>query len=195
MFTPMALNATAWMETTKAMGAKHAILTTQAGCGFDLWFTNATLPGGARYNYTVRESPFKRDIVREFVDAARAAGIRPGLYYIINNNYFLSYTGGAVKPRTNPHQVAVTTAEYEALVLLQLRELWTAYGSLVELWFDGGCPPTLRARVAALLEELQPSSVRFQGPNNAQAVRWVGSESGSAPEPNWLTANSSLDFG
>ena len=74
MFTPMALNATAWMETTKAMGAKHAILTTQAGCGFDLWFTNATLPGGARYNYTVRESPFKRDIVREFVDAARAAG-------------------------------------------------------------------------------------------------------------------------
>ena len=149
-FTPMALNTTAWMETASAMGAKQVILTAQAGCGFDLWFTNVTLGSGAntyRYNYTVRESPLAVDIVRQFVDAARIAGIKPGLYYIINNNYFLSYRNGAVQPRTSAGQVQVTTAEYEALVLLQLRELWTAYGSLVELWFDGGCPPSLRAKV------------------------------------------------
>ena len=195
MFTPMALNTTAWMETTVAMGAKHAVLTTQAGCGFDLWHTNATLPGGAPYNYTVRESPFGRDIVREFVDAARAAGIKPGLYYIINQNYFLSFSDGKIVPRTAPGQQQVTDADYEAIVLAQLRELWTAYGSLVELWFDGGCPPSLKDKVAALLEELQPDAVRFQGPSNSQAVRWIGSESGKAPEPNWITANGSLDFG
>jgi hypothetical protein len=111
----------------------------------------------------VRESPFGRDIVREFVDAARAAGIKPGLYYIINQNYFLSFSGGKIVPRTAPGQQHVTEADYEAIVLAQLRELWTAYGSLVELWFDGGCPPSLKDKVAALLEELQPESVRFQG--------------------------------
>ena len=135
------------------MGAKQVILTAQAGCGFDLWFTNVTLGSGShtyRYNYTVRESPFAVDIVRQFVDAARAAGIRPGLYYIINNNYFLSYRNGAVQPRTAPQQVQVTTAEYETLVLLQLRELWGSYGSMAELWFDGGCPPSLRAKVSIL---------------------------------------------
>ena len=50
-------------------------------------------------------------------------------------------------------------------------------------------------QVSALLSELQPQAVRFQGPSNAQAVRWIGSESGYAPEPNWITAHSSLDYG
>ena len=30
--------------------------------------------------------------------------------------------------------------DYETLVLAQLRELWTEYGSLAELWFDGSTP-------------------------------------------------------
>ena len=44
------------------------MLTVQAGCGFVLYPSNATLPGGGRYNYTIRESSFGRDLVREFVD-------------------------------------------------------------------------------------------------------------------------------
>jgi alpha-L-fucosidase len=63
-FAPMALNATAWMESIAAYGGKYAVLTTQAGCGFDLWPSNVTLPNGARYNYTVRESARPIDLVR-----------------------------------------------------------------------------------------------------------------------------------
>lgn len=99
------------------------------GCGFDLWPSNVSFPaalGGGLYNYTVRESPFKRDIVREFVDAARAAGIRPGIYYIVNNNILLERVFNA------------TAAEKEEVILGQLREIWSSYGELVELWFDGG---------------------------------------------------------
>jgi len=183
------------METAKAAGMKHAVLTTQAGCGFDLWPTAVTLPDGRPYNYTIRESPFKRDLVREFVDAARATGLLPGLYYIVNNNYFLSIRAGEAVPATAPGQVAVTEAQYFALVLAQLRELWSDYGELTELWFDGGCPEGLRAAVGDLLTELQPNAVRFQGPTDAQAIRWVGSESGRAPEPNWIQAQSSVDYG
>jgi hypothetical protein len=63
----------------------------------------------------VRESPFKRDILREFVDAARAAGIKPGIYYIVNNNVLLTRTYSA------------TPAELEAIILGQLREIWSEY--------------------------------------------------------------------
>ena len=99
------------------------------GCGFDLWPSNVSFPaalGGGLYNYTVRESPFKRDLLREFVDAARAAGIRPGIYYIVNNNVLLERIYNA------------TAAEKENIILGQLREIWSSYGDLVELWFDGG---------------------------------------------------------
>ena len=56
------------MEAVHSYGGRYAVLTVQAGCGFVLYPSNATLPGGARYNYTIRESSYGRDLVREFVD-------------------------------------------------------------------------------------------------------------------------------
>jgi|EP01044_Picomonas_judraskeda_P000620 alpha-L-fucosidase len=74
------------------------------GCGFDLYPSNVSFPaslGGGIYNYTVRESPFKRDLLREFVDAARAAGIRPGVYLLRNTRTFGSMfdTVARVQPK------------------------------------------------------------------------------------------------
>eukprot|EP00729_Bicosta_minor_P009523 gene9523-13495_t len=130
-FAPMSLNATEWMRAIKSYGGKYAVLTAQAGCGFTLWPSNVALPDGTRYNYTVRESSRPIDLVEEFVTAARAAGITPGIYYIINNNYYLSVSNGVAVP---------------------LEELWTKYGTLLELWFDGGIQtPGLQDKVLALI--------------------------------------------
>ena len=69
-------------------------------------------------------------------------------------------------------------------------------GDLVELWFDGGTmDPVLAPKVTALLAKLQPKAVCFQGPTAKQAIRWAGSESGDAPEPNWSTSRSSVTPG
>ena len=35
----------------------------------------------------------------------------------------------------------------------------------------------------------------FQGPTTRQGIRWIGSESGEGPEPNWSMAKSSTDYG
>ena len=32
----------------------------------------------------------------------------------------------------------ITQETYDNIVLQQLREIWTRYGSLDEIWFDGG---------------------------------------------------------
>ena len=44
-----------------------------------------------------------------------AAGIKPGIYYIVNNNVLLTRTYSA------------TPAELEAIILGQLREIWSEY--------------------------------------------------------------------
>ena len=143
------LNVSEWMEAVASYGGKckcsrshcvfrslktsrcaDAVLTVQAGCGFDLWPSNVSLPSGGRYNYTVRESRYKHDLLRQFVDGARAAGIKPGIYYIVNNNILLSRVYNA------------TPAQTEAVVLGQLREIWSGYGDLVELCAQH-IPPSL----------------------------------------------------
>lgn len=37
-----------------------------------------------------------------------------------------------------PGQMNVTQETYDQIVLQQLREIWTRYGTLDEIWFDGG---------------------------------------------------------
>lgn len=38
------------MESVKDYGGQYAVLTVQAGCGFDLWPSNVSFPWGGRYN-------------------------------------------------------------------------------------------------------------------------------------------------
>ena len=72
-----------------------------------------------------------------------------------------------------------------------MTELWTNYGPLFELWFDGGVlrteagGPPLRE----MIERLQPHAVCFQGPEGAKNLRWIGNERGEAPYPCWSTVD------
>ena len=45
-FAPSKLNISNWVESYHAVGVKSGILTAKHGCGFLLWPTNVTLPGG-----------------------------------------------------------------------------------------------------------------------------------------------------
>ena len=97
----------------------------------------------------------------------------------------------------------ITQSTYDSIVLQQLREMWTRYGKLDEIWFDGGSVSSLSSSVilgfcrytqllkdpiTVLLAELQPQAIAFNGygltPNPA---RWIATEMGVAPDPNWST--------
>ena len=73
-----------WMESALAMGAKYAILVVKHGDGFVSWPTDATFGDGSEYSYSVKHSGWrggKGDLPREFVDSARAHGLKPGFYF------------------------------------------------------------------------------------------------------------------
>jgi alpha-L-fucosidase len=107
-----------WARVAKDAGMKYAVLTTKHHDGFCLWpsaftayCTKSTLSPGV-------------DIVRRFVDAFRAAGLRVGLYY-------------SLWDRNNPEYYGSNDFLYVDYMKNQLTELLTGYGEIDELWFDG----------------------------------------------------------
>ncbi len=174
IFNPTSLDARQWARSARAAGFRAMVLTAKHHDGFCLWPTATT-------SHSVRSSPWRGgngDVVREFVDACRAEGLRAGLYLSPWDRNAPSYGDS---PRYNDMYIA------------QLTELLTQYGAIHEVWFDGanGEGPNGKRqtydwpRVWGKVKELQPQSVIFSdaGPD----VRWIGNERGVAGTTNWST--------
>lgn len=81
IFNPTALDCSQWARAAKAAGIRYAILTTKHHDGFALWPSKQIPPNG-KPPYTIAQSAVSgKDVVREYVDAFRAEGILPGLYF------------------------------------------------------------------------------------------------------------------
>ena len=193
VFNPEALNLDNWMASVKALGAKYAVLTAQHCSGFSMWPTDIFDETEFEYTYSTKFSSFRGggyDVVQDFVDSCRKYGIKPGLYYSLNQNYYLNSGGGKVQNTTlGPGQANVSQELYGKIVLAQMRELWANYGELAEIWFDGGCSvPGISENISKLLAELQPHAVYFGGCAENNIIRWVGTESGTPGYPIWSAA-------
>lgn len=178
LFNPTQLDARQWARAARSAGAKAMILTAKHHDGFCLWPTLTT-------SHSVVSSPWRGgrgDVVREFVDACRAEGLKAGLY---------------CSPWDRNHPAYGDSARYNDVYIAQLTELLTQYGELNEVWFDGanGEGPNGKRQVYdwprtwALVRKLQPNAVIFSdaGPD----VRWIGNERGVAGETCWSTIRSS----
>jgi alpha-L-fucosidase len=176
IFGPAHLDARQWARTARGAGFRAMILTAKHHDGFCLWPTRTT-------THSVARSPWRAghgDVVREFVDACRAEGLRPGIY---------------LSPWDRNNPTYGDSPRYNDLYCDQLTELLTNYGKLAEVWFDGanGEGPNGKRQVYdwprfwALVRRLQPQAVMFSdaGPD----VRWCGNEKGVAGDPNWSTVD------
>jgi alpha-L-fucosidase len=179
-FQPRLLNTTQWFDSIAGLGAKIAVLTAKHGCGFCLWPTRSTMPDGAPYGYHSSV-----DVVQQFVDSARAAGVGYGFYYSILKNYKLCrvWNDNSCLDTILPGQLNVTADEYHSVVRQQVTELWTDYGALAEVWVDSDLDG-----FGELMTRLQPNA----GGSPAHPNGWCGTESGYpsrdvGPGPVWQT--------
>ncbi len=135
-----------WASAAKQAGMKYAVLTTRHHDGFCLWDTKTT-----DYS-TMRQAP-KRDFVREYVDAFRAAGLKVGLYYSLIDFRLPAWLRG---PEKDPEGWQVV----KKYIFDQVRELMTQYGKIDVIWFDGLWPRTAgeldSKGLAAMIRSLQP---------------------------------------
>ena len=190
-----------WVRALASVGVTRAVLVVSHGCGFNTFPSRTAFPEfGFVYNYSVKYTKWqdgKADIARLFVDACRKHSIRPGFYHGSVNNAFLNVVGGKVGAPTGiPGQAVVTQAQYYDILLANLRQLWTDYGELAEVWFDGGVPEGVATRLWALHQELQPDAVAFQGPfvgSQPNLIRWAGTEGGHVTYPFWSAADAPIN--
>ena len=194
VFNPEKLDLDQWLATAKSFGAKYAVLVAQHCSGFSMWPTDVYSETGFNYTYSTKYSSFRGggyDVVKNFIASCQKAGIKPGIYYSLNQNYYLNSGHGLVKNTTLvPGQAQVSQDLYGKIVLAQMKELWSNYGPLTEIWFDGGCSvPRISDQISTLLEQLQPHAVYFGGCAKTNNLRWIGTESGMPGYPIWSTAN------
>ena len=184
-FNPSDLSTDQWLEVARSLGAGYAVLVAKHCSGFSLWPTEA-------HPYSVKNSPWKNgegDLVRDFVNSCHQYGISPGIYASTTANGYLYVDNPGLVQKGAP----ITQEEYNRIVSQQLTELWSNYGDLFEIWFDGGVltPKAGGVDVLSLVQRLQPGAIAFQGPyGHPHLIRWVGNEEGTAPDPCWATADS-----
>lgn len=147
LFNPKKLNPTQWAKAAKSANMSYGCLTTKHHSGFCIWDTKTT-------DYNVMNSPLKRDVVKEFVDAFRANDLKVMLYYSILDTHH----------KLRPNQI---TPKHFEMVKAQITELLTKYGKIEALIIDGWDAPWSRISyddipfedVYRLVKSLQPECV------------------------------------
>ncbi|KGE15970.1 alpha-L-fucosidase [Sphingobacterium deserti] len=155
-FNPIDFDAKAWAKLFKDAGAKYITFTTRHHDGFSMWNSQ-----GSDYN-VVKASPFKRDIVKELVEACRAEGIRIMFYYSLldwkRDDYApFGRTGKGIAGRDADNGA---WDNYIQFMKAQLTELLTNYGRIDGIWFDGHWDKPEAAwhydEIYSLIHKLQP---------------------------------------
>ncbi len=134
LFNPDLLDARQWARSAKAAGMKYAVLTAKHHEGFCLFDSAYT-------DYKSTNTPYGKDIVKEYAEAFRAEGLHVGLYYPLIDWHHPDFTIDWRHPRRNDpnaeeenkHKNMHVYAEY---MRNQVRELLTNYGKIDILWFD-----------------------------------------------------------
>jgi alpha-L-fucosidase len=124
-FKPKPNAARDWAKLAKAAGQKYMVMTTkhhEGFCHFDSKLTDYCAP---------KQGP-GRDLVKEYVEAARAEGLRVGFYYSLMDWH---HPDGA---RCAKDEAA--RQRFVAYIHGQIRELLTNYGQIDVLWYDVASP-------------------------------------------------------
>lgn len=132
-FDPDLFDAAALARTAKETGMGYVVLTTKHHDGFCLWDSKLT-------DFT-SVSNVGRDLVREYVDALRAEGLKVGLYHSVIDWHHPDFTIDWNHPRRDDENAQALNegrdmSRYRDYLHGQVRELLTEYGEIDYLFFD-----------------------------------------------------------
>ena len=187
MFNPTDLNPAQWADAAVAAKMTYGVLTTRHHDGFALWPSTVG-------NFNVRNIPWMNgqgDVVRAYVDAFRAKGLKPGFYYSVWDS--TQGIGGA-----NTTNTTVTAAQM-SYVKQQITELLTNYGPIPILIIDGwswrmGHKSAAYEEIRALVKSLQPDCLltdhtHLQDPWEVDIVNFEEPRGAFAPAGNTYAGN------
>ncbi len=140
-FNPTKIDCNQWAEAAQSANMTFGLLTTKHHEGFALWDSKVN-------EYDVASSPYKKDIVRQYVDAFRNHNLKVGLYYSI-----LDTTNGVESGQIDGDKLNFVKSE--------ITELLTNYGKIDYFVIDGwfwrmGHREVPFVEIRDLIRQLQP---------------------------------------
>jgi alpha-L-fucosidase len=186
-FNPAPGFARGLARLAKAAGMKYMVLTTKHHEGFCNFDTKLT-------DYCASKQGLGRDLVREYVEAARAEGLRVGFYYSLMDWHHPDGAHCATDEVARKRFVEYTHG--------LIRELMTNYGKIDVLWYDVSWPLDAKGweseRMNKMVFELQPDIIvnnrnKLEGDFSTPEQRIVA-ETGGRPWESCMTLNDSWGF-
>ncbi|MDO9613342.1 MAG: alpha-L-fucosidase, partial [Bacteroidota bacterium] len=139
-FNPDLYNPREWAKMAKAAGMKYTVITTKHHEGFCLFDSKFT-------DYKATKTQYGKDLLKEWVDAFRAEGLKIGFYYSLIDWHHPDFTVDRVHPQRTDDKVKLAElnknrdmGKYREYLHNQVRELLTNYGKVDMLWLDFSYP-------------------------------------------------------
>lgn len=159
-FNPVRYDPRRWAAIAKAAGQKYVVLTAKHHDGFCLFDSKLT-------DYKATNTPAGRDLIRQYVDAFRAEGLKVGFYYSLLDWHHDHYPVDRHHPMREDEAMKSqkrVTARYVDYLHGQVRELLSNYGKIDIIWFDFSYDhmsgEAWRARqLMEMVRELQPGII------------------------------------
>jgi alpha-L-fucosidase len=133
MFNPDMWEPHEWAKMAKAAGMKYVVLTAKHHEGFCLFDSKYT-------DYKATNTPYGKDLIKDYVEAFRSEGLKVGFYYslidwhhpdyTIDSNHPLRQTSDSAYARLNKGR---DMNKYREYLKNQVRELLTNYGDKYNL--------------------------------------------------------------
>ncbi|WP_343704298.1 alpha-L-fucosidase [Chitinophaga sp.] len=152
-FNPVKFNAKQWAKMARQMGAKYMTITTKHHEGFCLWPSRYT-------DFNIGNTPYKKDILKELVDAYNAEGIDVNFYYSV-----LDWHHPDWRYDIKSAEDSIAFRRFLAFAGNQLRELATNYPTVKGFWFDGTWDNSIKKNgwwtleMEQMLKEVRPGVV------------------------------------
>jgi len=160
-------NADEWNSLFEKAGIRYSVIVPKHHDGFCMFDTKTS-------DYNVMNTPFGRDFIKEIAEASRNSKVRFGLYYSICDWWNKAYSGAAGADLT----------EYRRIMKTHLKELFTNYGPIGCVWFDGHWEASWTHEYGrdlyAFLRQLQPETllgnrIEPRPKGDGPYCKWTGS--------------------
>ena len=128
-FNPKNLDPETWVKLAKEAGMKYVVITSKHHDGFALF-------DSAHPFNVVDATPYKKDIIEQFVEACRKYGLKFGFYYSQNQDWTESGAQGNDWAKGYEYSKEGFQKYMQEKALPQIKELLTQYGKVDVIWFD-----------------------------------------------------------
>ncbi len=139
-FNPDLYNPREWAKMAREAGMKYVVITAKHHDGFCLFESRYT-------DYHAVNTPYGKDLIKDYVDAFRAEGLGIGFYYSLIDWHHPHFTIDRVHPQRTSSEEEYKRmnkgrdmAIYREYMKNQVRELLTYYGKIDIIWLDYSYP-------------------------------------------------------